>query len=278
MPKISFTSQPVSGESFSEQLQCIHTDLLDAPNHASRREALSTLRDVVSAALATSVLSAQHLFAAENNQLPQHELQFNGKTSHIVIPTLLYSGHQPISVEAVVHAKDVTGERTIVGNHHGNGLSLRMNNGYWEFVVHNGKKYVRSRSDEKISLEDAVHLTGICDGHSVRLYVDQKPQKQFSAWSGKHKVSALPFMIGADPDSEGQPQHHFEGSIQSVRISGVARDRVPLWKKLPFGKPDKFDAVYFDMHTIQDDTVADRSRWKHHGKMHEVSVKPISKK
>jgi len=275
MSKISFISTPVSAESFSEQLHLIHTDLLDAQDPVSRRQALSTLQQVIGAALATSLFSGKSLDAAGEDQPSSNQLHFDGTTSHIVIPSLLYSGHQPITVEAVVHPKSITGERTIIGNHHGNGLSLRMNNGYWEFVIHNGKKYVRSRSDEKITPEVPVHLTGICDGHSVRLYIDQQPQKQFSAWSGKHKASPLPLMIGADPDSEGQAQHHFEGSIHTIRISGVARDRVPIWKKVPFGKPDKFDAVYFDMHNIKDGTIHDRSSWKHHGKLHEVSVKAI---
>ena len=260
--KPQFSLRDVPTETFSDQLHLIHTDLLDA-DEPHRREILKRLRDTVCGAL---LLSTNGVSAAEQEKV-QHNLLFDGKDDHVTIPSLYYPGRQPITLEARVIPTSVDEERTIIGNHHGNGLALRLQDGYWEFIVHNGKQYLRARSDEQAEVERQVHLSGICDGHTVRLYVHQEPQKMFSVWSGQHRASRLPFMVGADPDGGGLPQHAFTGSISALRISTVARDAVPTWKENPFGKTDRFDAVYWDFTQQDAGVIKDLSRWKHDGKM-----------
>lgn len=254
----------VSGDTFSEHIHQLHTDLLETESELSRRQALQRLRDTALATMAGSMYEGSALLAAEN---PDAILNFDGKEDFVNIHQLFYFGNQPITVDVVVSPKSASGQQTIVGNQHNGGVALQLNNGKAEFLVHNGKQYLRAVSDEEIPLDAPVHLTGICDGATVRLYVNQQLQKRFSVWNGRHKSSKQSFIVGADPDDGGQPQHFFSGTLEKLRISGVARDRTRGWKHAPFGKTDPFDAVYFDMSAIHEAQVPDRSKWKHHGSL-----------
>lgn len=257
-PKFSLRDVPI--ETFSDQICPVDINATDT-SHPDRRLFLTRLRDVVCTA---TLFSASDINAAETEK-QEYQLLFDGKDDCVLIPSLRYPGRQPITLEARVTPSSVDGERTIVGNYHNGGLALRLRDDYWECIVHNNNQYLRARSDEQAVKDQAVHIAGMCDGRTVRLYIDQKPQKMYSVWSGSHRASQLPFLVGADPDGGGLPQHPFAGSIEALRISSIARDAMPTWKQHPFGKSDDFDAVYWDFTQKDGETIKDLSRWKHDG-------------
>ncbi len=270
MPKISFSSKPVSHECFSAMLHRLHAEYLHADTDISRRQALRLLQGVIASAISGSIGAKS--IAQEDEKQRNTVLLFDGEQSHITLPTLIYAGQQPITLEAIVQPATLSGERTIIGNHQGNGVCLRLKSGYFECLMHNGKQFLSARSDTKAETDVAVHIAGVCDGQAVRLYVNRQLQQTAATWSGTHKASPLPLMIGADPDIGGAAQHYFHGSIHKIRISGIARDRMPQWRKNPFGPTDRADAAYFDVENIQGDVLNDISRWRHHGQLHNVKV------
>lgn len=257
MKRPDFPITSVSQETFSDVISQVHHELHSSSTEYSRREVLEHLRHLVCA----SVLSTQVAEAAESEE--QSVLLFNGESSYISIPSVYYPGNCPITVDTVITPASLDGEQTIIGNHHSNGFALRIADEHVEFIMHNGKQYLRARSDEPVTKDASVQLTGVFDGYTVRLHVDQKLQQLQSKWSGTHRASKLPLLIGADPDGGGVPQHLFTGAIEQVRISSVARDRSKAWKRNSFGRQDKFDALYLDISNFEKDTIHDRSRWKH---------------
>lgn len=150
-------------------------------------------------------------------------LIFDG-TGSAIASTLKYDGQTPVTIEAVVTAAEVAGSgRSIVANIHSAGLGLMLEDGAWQMMCHDGKTYRRARSDNPAKVGEQIHFAGVYDGRMVRVYINGILQKAVEQMSGPHKSSPQPFLIGADPTSTGRPEHLFQGTIHSVRISNVAR-------------------------------------------------------
>lgn len=259
MPKVSFSSREVTPETFSDCIHPLHTDLLDASNDISRRDALIRLQKLVTGMTAANLalaLAPARTSAQEKEEAPL--LTFDGKDDAVIIPTLQYRGHQPICIDTVINPASIKDDATIVGNQHSGGVGLCLSRGKAEFSVHNGKQYLRVQSDDALKEGQEVRITAVCDHQALRLYVDGALQKNVFPWSGKHRPSKHPLYIGADPDAAGFPQHHFAGAISTLRISAIARDRTDIWKKHPFGTPDRFDAFY-----LNPESGEDQSRFRH---------------
>jgi WD40 repeat protein len=67
-----------------------------------------------------------------------------------------------------------------------------------------------------------VHLAGVRDGNTLRLYVDGKLQDTTATLMG-FKASPYPLSIGADPKGLFKMEHFFHGLIDEVRISRCVR-------------------------------------------------------
>ncbi|MEN0021391.1 MAG: LamG domain-containing protein, partial [Planctomycetota bacterium] len=92
------------------------------------------------------------------------------------------------------------------------------------FSYHVGGSY-RTASARDVTLETDTwhHVAGVYDGSEVRIYVDGELRARADAPSGKRQRSDLPFIIGADVNRNGQPTSHFDGVIDAVRLSSMAR-------------------------------------------------------
>lgn len=236
------------------------------PAHScTRRDALSAIIGGVGAAWMGLFSADVHAAAPKKTEeINTGILTFNGSDAHVLYPPFPFTGRTPLSIQSMVMVEDAENEQTIVGNHHGNGFALRLCKKKWEMLAHNGRRYVTATSDEDAVAGMATRIDGICDGVIMRLYVNGVLQKKMSAWSGKHKPSALPLMIGADPDSDGHPQHFLEGEVSALRISGVARDArgVPKrWMEDPFGPADRYDLLYPAMDASNPDALRNQARF-----------------
>ncbi len=167
-------------------------------------------------------------------------LEFSGRQTHVVIPKLHYDGSYPITLEATVMSLY---RGSIIGDFNGSGLGLDVANGFCSFHVNDGRStnsgYASIKSTTSIGRDKLVHIAGVFDGRELRLYVAGKLQS--SDTIGKFNKSTLPFMIGADPDSNAEPTQFLNGFIDKVRISKTAR------YDADFAPPSKFDP---DKHTL----------------------------
>lgn len=66
------------------------------------------------------------------------------------------------------------------------------------------------------------HMAGVYDGKELRLYVDGV-LVDTNERSGKRRTNDLPLLIGADVTGNGGATSHFNGLIDTVRLSKVAR-------------------------------------------------------
>ena len=66
------------------------------------------------------------------------------------------------------------------------------------------------------------HLAGVYDGKSVRLFINGKEVGRSSA-SGSRLTNMLPLVVGGDVAEDGSMMSPFEGRLEEVRLSKVAR-------------------------------------------------------
>jgi hypothetical protein len=202
------------------------------------------------------------------------ELIFDG-TGSAIVSSLKYDGQTPVTMEAVVTASEVAGRgRSIVANIHSAGLGLMLEDGAWQMMCHDGKTYRRARSDKPAKIGERIHFAGVYDGRMVRVYINGILQKAVEQMSGPHKPSLQPFLIGEDPTSTGRPEHPFQGTIHSVRISNVARYNRNFAVPKGFGA-DKSTVALWKMDEGEGQILKDSSGNGHHARIN--GAKWISK-
>ena len=126
--------------------------------------------------------------------------------------------------------------------------------------------YCTAVSDMKAESGKPVHVAGVFDSRQVCLFIDGKRQSQTDRLTGKHAISRLALMIGADPGTANRPEHFFVGLIDEVRISSVARYTEAFTPQRRFESDEHTIALYhFD--EGEGDSAFDTSGNGHHGRI-----------
>ncbi|MBM82169.1 MAG: hypothetical protein CMJ78_16505 [Planctomycetaceae bacterium] len=178
---------------------------------------------------------------------PPYMLEFSSKRqSYVRIPKLQYDGSHPITFEATVMSLY---RGSIIGDFNGSGLGLDVANGLCAFHVNDGRDadngFVQVKSKTSIGRNKLVHIAGIFDGRQLSLFVDGKLQGKKTI--GEFNKSTLPFLVGADPDSNSEPTQFLNGFIDDLRVSKSARydkDFAPPKRLVP--DKDTLLLYYFD--------------------------------
>jgi len=201
-----------------------------------------------------------------------YQLEFSGD-GHVEISNFEYDGSHPITLEARVipssAGKDAGGRQCVVGNLELSGLGLHYSGDHWMFHYNEGREgsgYASAVSDDAATLKKPVHIAGVFDGKNVTLFVNGKKQTIGDVTTMKHKISYLPFMVGADPNRAAEPHQFFKGSIDEVRISKVARYTKDFQPAKKF-ESDKDTLVLYHFDEGTGDVVKDSSGNARDGKM-----------
>ena len=106
----------------------------------------------------------------------------------------------------------------------GSEYGIFASNGRPEFYIHVGGGYRVAAAPEKFRLKTRSwsHLAGVYDGKTVRLFVNGKEVGRSPA-SGSRLINALPLVVGGDVAADGTMTSPFEGRLEEVRLSKVAR-------------------------------------------------------
>ncbi len=129
----------------------------------------------------------------------------------------------PFTLECWFNSHDLRGRRGLVGKTEMSEFGFFVSDGKPEFDVFLDGRYAEARSDEALLRPwQWYHIAGVFDGKQVRLYLDGQLIKTV-ARSGSRRTNAFPLMIGADVDGNGNPTSFFDGLIDAVRLSTVAR-------------------------------------------------------
>jgi len=128
----------------------------------------------------------------------------------------------PFTLEARVFPEALLESSGIVSKTQDSEYGLLSRGDQVHFVVHLDGKLVRLKSGPVLKPGVWADLAAVYDGKEARLYVDGR-QVDATPASGKRTRNKLPLFIGADPTADGLPSRSFQGSIDEVRLSKVAR-------------------------------------------------------
>jgi hypothetical protein len=195
-------------------------------------------------------------------------LAFDGKGSHIVVPSWKFKGSRAFTMEAIVSPGSLPENgrwADVASDTLDGGIALQMRNKSWEFMVSMGSKAVlrRATSDWPPILNKTVHLAATWNGQKVLLFVDGKPQRMAATTISVLRSSNAPLYIGAGPKGEGHGRF-FHGVIRGIRISDKVRYGVAFQPPVRL-TPDRHTVLLLPMDEGQGTIIHDVSGNDHHG-------------
>jgi len=200
----------------------------------------------------------------------RYALVFDGHDSYVTVPSFRYDGSHPITVEAIASHDMEDGEAGVVADTEFAGVAIDFTDGYWQFIVWNGRTYIRAEADEPSLPNQRVHVAGVFDGRGVSLYLDGKAQGAALRIDGRFKPSQMPLVIGASPggtDGDGCIDHPFTGVIEAVRLSRTVRYRRDFEPPLRLS-PDEDTILLLRFDEGKGPLAHDASGHEHHGLIH----------
>ncbi len=151
-------------------------------------------------------------------------LEVDGKGAHLRISSrALKVPDGPLTLECWMNA-DRFGDRTgLLAKTESSEYGFFVNGGTPDFHLHLGGSYVQA-TDRDLRLEPGRwhHLAGVFDGRETRLYVDGALTASVQR-AGVRRPNSLPLIVGGDVDAQGRAVSLFDGKIDGVRLSTVAR-------------------------------------------------------
>ncbi len=191
-----------------------------------------------------------------------HALKF--QDSLIFSPTLRYKGNHPITLEAWVRPLEPSSNACVIGDLEGGGMGLTLNDLGIGFVFHNGTKFQVAGSNNQVVAGQLLHLAGVFDGSHVKLFIDGILQDDSAELDGHPNPSTMPIMIGANPQRNNLVINNYNGVIDEVRISNVARYNDNFTPASRF-RSDKDTMALYHFDEGQGEIVHDASGNGHHG-------------
>lgn len=170
-------------------------------------------------------------------------MDFDGRDDAAVVAHDAYDlPDGPFTLEVWFQGDDFTGRIGLAARTEGSEYGIFVSDGRPDFSVHLDGRYRTVRgSTGQLQPGGWHHLAGVHDGTEVRLYLDGESIGRTPA-SGVRTRNRLPFIVGADVRADGTPMSFFDGRVDSVRLSKVARY-----------EGDRFEPSRH--HAVDDDTV-----------------------
>ncbi len=165
----------------------------------------------------------------------------------------------PMTLECWFQAKSLADRVGLVAKTEGSEYGIFVSGGLPYFTIHVGGRYVEAQPDGAV-LEIGTwhHVAGVYDGKEVRTYVDGRLMASESG-HGDRRTNGLSLMIGADVDSRNLPNSFFDGLIDSVRLSSVARYSKQSFTPARRWENDDATSLLFDLDGAIGPFVPDRS-------------------
>lgn len=129
----------------------------------------------------------------------------------------------PFTIECWCKGRNFGDRIGLVGKAQDSGYGLFAGSRQPEFSVFLGDRFVEARAVEPLlEVGRWSHVAGVYDGQQIRLYVDGELAASQQA-SGKRRTNNLPLIIGGDVDPNGRNTAPFDGWVDGVRLSKMAR-------------------------------------------------------
>ncbi len=153
----------------------------------------------------------------------EHALRVKGAASAVPVPaSSVEIPDGPFTVEAWFEAASYAERVGLVAKTETSEFGIFVSKGQPHFSVHVDGAYAALTATDVLDTGSWHHVAGVFDGSEIRLYVDGRLAGRRAA-SGKRTTNELPLMLGADVDGQGRPTSPFDGFLDEVRVSTVAR-------------------------------------------------------
>ena len=194
--------------------------------------------------------------------LPMHALEFDGVTNYVTVPSIVYDGSHPITLETYV-THDRFGS-VVIGDTQQSGLALGVPGTRYNMHAWNGNDYTPTKSSFPPVPNIRVHLAGTFDGDTLTLFVNGRLMKSLPL-GGQFASSGFPLTIGASPSPNAAGfDYPFDGIIDGIRVSKTVRYTKDFEPPLRMESDDDTLALY-DFSEGQGLKLRDSSGHEHHG-------------
>ena len=165
----------------------------------------------------------------------------------------------PFTLECWFNARAFSPRTGLLTKTESSEYGIFVGNGIPQFFVFLGNRYVEVVASEHV-LEPGkwYHVAGVFDGRESRLYLNGKLVASTTR-SGKRRTNDLPLMVGADVNGQGRGVAHFDGLIDAVRLSTVARYDGDRFRPTRRHRVDDDTLLLLDMDEIYGPWTYDRS-------------------
>lgn len=196
-----------------------------------------------------------------------------GRPGHLRVPSSAFElPDGPFTLECIVAARAQPARAGVVAKTEDSEYGLFLMDGFPEFYVHLDGSYVTARAPERLSDDPlGTHIACVFDGSEMRLYVGSERVAAIPA-TGTRTRNALPLLIGADVNGRGDAVSPFDGVIDDVRLSSIARyegDRIEGSGSARLGKnhtPDDATVLSFAMDPLVGPLTRDASAARAHAR------------
>lgn len=152
----------------------------------------------------------------------EHALVVDG--GHARVPSAaLELPDGPMTIECWMRGDELSGRTGLVTKTENSDYGIFVSDGQPSFSIFLGNAYATASRDQRVLQPGRWHhVAGVYDGNEVRLYVDGELLASKMA-NGARRTNRLPLIIGGDVGRRGEANSLFQGQIDGVRISSVAR-------------------------------------------------------
>lgn len=221
-----------------------------------------------------SVRKIERAVAAGKKEEKEYALDFDGNSSLVDLPQMQWKLAGPFTAELWVWLRDLKAsqQQILVNNPSSVGLRFRQTTGgkerYWAFGYQAGGGFVEAVSKSPVQAGRWVHIAGVHDGSSIRLFIDGNAQGEPIPSKKAAGTAVASQILGANfsPTDRNLRSLFLDGRLREVRISTKARYDKDFTPEKRF-ESDKDTLALYHFDEGQGETLTDSSGNGHHGKI-----------
>jgi hypothetical protein len=189
----------------------------------------------------------------------EHVLRLDGRGDYLEVGAdLIPVPDGPLTLECRFRARAFSSRTGLVTKMENSEYGIFVSDGVPAFFVFLDGSYAEVKAPEPVETGVLHHVAGVYDGSTLALYLDGRRVATLER-SGRRRTNGLPLLVGADVDGAGNAMSHFDGEIDALRLSTIARYDDPRFRPARRHQPDEHTALLLNMDGVTAKWVYDES-------------------